>query len=276
MRKNTLIIAALCLTVLAAGCANPFASSGEKLLRRASDAYLAAAQQLRQEKKTDKVYQCRAALTRLDNITSTYTLTEDQAKKQIKEAYPDTTDQRIAEIIKGGRLPQMKIAGRTYYFEDFLNTVAHIYPDFRGRMAPSALGKSEKLFQVMSRYIYQKDTAKPGQTLVNPINYLAEGRVVLKRQDLPKKGLLKVWLPLPLTTAAQPNVKIISIFPGKYIKYPLKLDGDIGLAYFEIPLSELTADTKLGFKLTFTHYEERFKVDPDSIGTYDKQSWRYR
>lgn len=287
MRKIALILAVLCLSVSITACTTAFASTGENLFNQAQelekktdyvkayDAYLKAAKELRAEGKTDKLYQCREAITRTANIKLSYPLTEDQARKMIKKVYPDTTDQRLDEIFKGGRLPQLKMAGTTYYFDGIINTVGHIYPDFHGKGAPGALGKSENFFKIMSKYIYEKDTALPGQTLVNPINYLAEGEFVLKRKDYPKKGLLKVWMPLPLTTAAQ-TVKIISIYPRKYVKYPLKLDGDIGLAYFEIPLEEIKDDLKVGLKLTFTHFEERYKVDPAKIAEYNKNSWLYQ
>ncbi|MEE8637552.1 MAG: transglutaminase domain-containing protein [Candidatus Margulisiibacteriota bacterium] len=283
----SLLLAAI-IVIQLSGCANPFASPGTKLLGQAQklerkteyikayDAYLKAAKNLRQEGKAGKVYQCREAITRVGNIKLSYPLTEDEARKVMKETIPGITDRRIDEIIRDGRLPHLKFGNQTYYFDGLTNTATHIYSDLHGKQTAGALGKSTHFFNIMSRYIYEKDTARPGQTLVNPINYLARGQVILKRKDFPKSGLLKVWLPLPLTTAAQTNVRILSIYPRKYVKYPLKLDGDIGLAYLEIPLEEVKADLKIGIKLTFTHYEERYRVDPEKIGEYDKKSWLYQ
>jgi len=288
MKKSILILTVLCLTTFTFGISSALASAGENLFKEAQkleqqtdyvkayDTYLEAAKKLRAEGKTDNLYQCREAITRTGNIKLSYPLTKDQARKMIKKVYPDTTDQRLDEIFKGGRLPQLKMAGTTYYFDGIINTVGHIYPDFHGKGAASALGRSENFFKIMSKYIYEKDTALPSQTLVNPINYQAEGQLTLKRKDYPKKGSLKIWMPLPLTTAAQTNVEILSIYPREYVKYPLKLDGDIGLAYFEIPLEEIKSDLDIGLKLTFTHFEERYKVDPTKIASYDKNSWLYQ
>jgi transglutaminase-like putative cysteine protease len=128
----------------------------------------------------------------------------------------------------------------------------------------------------MSKFIYEKDKARPGQTLVNPYRYLADGRITLKRKDLPERGLLKVWLPLPLVTAAQPQVEILDLYPRQYVKYPIQMDGDIGIAYMEIPLEEIKGDLAIGTRFRFTHYEERMKVDPDKIGEYDKDSPLYK
>lgn len=286
MKKFSLIITLFCLIVFTASCAN--LSPGEKLFGRARmlekktdyiqayDIYLKAAKALRVEGNDADVYKCREALTRVGNIKMTYTHTAEAVRKIIKKAYPGTSDQRIDQVLKAGRLPHMKFAGKTYYFEDFLNTLYHLYPDFRTREEAGALGRMTKLFDVMEKYLYEKDTALPGQTRINPINYLAEGKVTLERNKFPAKGLLKVWLPLPLTTAAQQNVKIISLYPRKYIKYPLKLDGDIGIAYMEIPLEEIKKDLEIGMKFKLTHFEERFKVDPEKIGEYDKKSPLYK
>ncbi|MBU0630623.1 MAG: transglutaminase-like domain-containing protein [Candidatus Margulisbacteria bacterium] len=288
--KRFLILGFFCLliSVIVVSCANPFASPGEKLFTQAKeiemkteyfgafDHYLSAITKLRAEGKIGQVNECRDALTRVEKITSTYSLSEEAARGMIKQALPDIPESTIDQVIKEGRLPSLKIGGTVYYFVDFLNTLAHIYPKLRGEQSASALGKSTNFFQIMSRYIYAKDDLLPGQTLTNPISYRAKGEISIPRKSLPDKGLYKVWLPLPLVTAAQQDIKLISIYPREYLKYPLKQDGDLGVAYFEIPLEEIKDDLSIGLEILFTHYEERFKVDPDKIGQYDRQSPLYK
>ena len=282
------IIAALCLVVFVTGSALALSSSGEKLFQEAQDlekdtkyyealdVYKKAIKELRQADQSDLVTKCLYAITRLEKIKMTYPYTRDQVADQIEKQYPEIIDERLDQIIEDGRLPHLKIGYDTYYFVDFLNTLYHIYPEFRTKSQPGALGKSTKFFKVMSKYIYEKVTAKPGQTLFNPIRYLADGQVTIPREKLAKLGTLKVWLPLPLVTAAQPEVEIVSIYPEKYIKYPVKLDGDIGLVYMEIPLAEVKDDLKIGAKFKFTHYEERFDVALEMIGKYDIDSPLYK
>ncbi|MFH1347938.1 MAG: transglutaminase domain-containing protein [Candidatus Margulisiibacteriota bacterium] len=283
----TALIIALTFTSVAssAAAANP---SGEKLFQEAQgleketkyyealDVYKKAIKELRKANKSELVTKSLYAITRLEKIKMTYPYTRDQVAEQIEKQYPETTGERLDQIFEDGRLPHLTVGYETYYFADFLNTLYHIYPEFRTKEQPGALGKSTEFFKVMSKYIYEKDTAKPGQTLFNPIRYLADGQVSIPRDKLAKKGTLKVWLPLPLVTAAQPEVEILSIYPEKYIKYPIKLDGDIGLVYMEIPLAEVKDDLKIGTKFKFTHYEERFKVDLKNIGEYDIASPLYK
>jgi transglutaminase-like putative cysteine protease len=289
MTNKSLIVATLCLIILSAGCADLATPSGEKLFLQALrlekqadyfqayDLYKKAAKELRREGKQAALDLCRAAIVRTANVTLTYPLTEEKARAMIKQKFPQATDRRIDEVFRDGRLPQMKIGGRTYYFEGFTNTLVHLYRDFRSQAEAGALGKVEgDLYSIMTAVMFKNIPAKPGQTLVDPRQYLAEGELVLKRADYPDKGVLKVWLPLPLVTPAQRDVKIIAIYPAQYIKYPVKLDGDIALAYLEIPLAEVKSDLKIGAKFSFSHYQERFQVDPDKIGAYDKGSSLYK
>ena len=282
-KMRNLLIAVLLIIILAV-LSGVFSSRGEKLYRqaaglekkadlfRAFDTYKKAKAELVKEEKIKLADECRHAFTRIEKIKLTYTFTEDKVRRMMKERFPKIAAERIDEVIKEGRLPHMKIDGKVHYFVDFMNTLNHVYPDFRHSEEAGALGKVTMLFDMMGKYLYEKDAGKKGQTLFSPINYTAESSMTLPRNKLPKEGTLRVWLPLPLVTAAQQNVRIITIYPEKYVKYPIKIDGDIGLAYMEIPLKEIKGDLKIGTKFTFTHYEERFTIDPAKIGEYDKQS----
>ncbi|MFH2033471.1 MAG: transglutaminase domain-containing protein [Candidatus Margulisiibacteriota bacterium] len=264
------------------------ATSGEKLFREAQQQekkadyfsafklYKEARPLLVKEEKEDQVKECRRAFTRIKNILDTYPLKLDEVVKIIKKNYPDATDERIEQIIKDGRLPHMTIEGQTYYFEDFLNTLYHLYPDFRVVKQAGALGQQSKLLGLMGEFIYEGNNLPPGQTLTTPFHYAATGEVVIPRDKLPETGLLKVWMPLPLVSSAQQNLEIIDIYPEQYIRYPIKTDGDIGLVYFEVPLEEIYDDLKMGVRFNFTHYEERFHVDPYYLGEYDKESELYK
>ena len=286
--KIIYVLISIILIFTQISCSNPFVSAGDKLYYKAkkldrSGDYINAANFYRQARaylkkgeEKNRADDCRISLQRIEKITLSYPHTEAEVRKMIKEKYPGTSDERIDEVLKEGRLAHLIIGDQTYYFEDFLNTLYHIYPDFRSKEEAGALGRVTKLFDVMSKFIYEKDQARPGQVLVNPYRYLADGKMMIPRKELPDKGLLKVWLPLPLVTAAQTNIEIVSIYPRKYVKYPIKQDGDIGLVYMEIPLEEIEGNLWIGTKFKFTHYEERFKVDPEKIGEYDKESTLYK
>ncbi len=244
-------------------------------LLKAPAKYTEAREQLLKEGNARLADKCRFALMRIEMITMNYPYTERGVRDIIKAKYPRIPAKRIDEVIKEDRLPNLIISGERYYFSGFTDTLNHLYADFRagGSGAPR---RTADLAEAFEPYLSRKNEMPPGRTLANPVTYVAEGRVVYPRSRLAASGLLKVWLPLPLVTAAQPGVEIISLYPEKYIKYPVRMDGDIGLAYMEIPMEDIKEDLKIGLKVKFKRYEERFNIDPASVGSYDTGSGLYR
>jgi len=241
----------------------------------ALDLYKEAKEELVGQGNTDLVEQCRRAFVRIEKITFTYPHTENDVRKMIKDKYTDTTDERIDEVVKEGRLAHLEIGGETYYFDQFLNTLYHIYPDFRIKEEAGSLGKMGKVFDIMSPYLYEKDTLRAWESLSSPITYEGRGEAIIPREELPAEGLLRVWMPLPLSGSFQTDIEILSIYPEEYIPYPCMLDGDIGYVYLEIPLEEIEDSLRFGEIFRMTRYEERFNVDPDRVGEYDKNSPLY-
>ncbi len=60
------------------------------------------------------------------------------------------------------------------------------------------------------------------------------------------------------------------------MKQPSSIDRDIGLLYMEVPMEELKEDLSIRIEFIFTHYEQRFSVDPNNVGEYDKDSALYQ
>jgi len=243
---------------------------------KALELYKQARQELLKEDDIVLADQCRQACTRITKIALTYTHTADDVRKIIKEKYPKTTDPRIDEVIKDGRLAHLEIGGEIYYFDQFMNTLYHIYPDFRTQEEAGALGKMGKIFDIMSPYLYETNNLPSYETLSSPITYELEGQLSIPRDKFPEKGTLRVWMPLPLSNSSQTDISVLSIYPEEYTPYPCHLDGNIGYVYFEIPLEEVTDSVKIGEKFQMTCYEVRYDVDPACVGKYDKSSYLYR
>jgi len=243
---------------------------------KAQDLYKEARKELLDEGDIELANQCRVACTRLEKIILTYTHTEAEVRKMIKEKYPDTKEERIDEVIKDGRLAHLDIGGETYYFDQFLNTLYHIYPDFMSVEAKGALGKMGTIFEIMSPYIYEDKNHPSWQTLSSPITFEFDTHLSIPRDSFPETGLLKVWMPLPLSNSSQTDIVIESICSEQYIPYPAQFDGDIGYVYYEFPLEEIEDSIRIGAKFSYTAYEFRFDVDPEKVGEYDKKSALYK
>lgn len=244
-------------------------------LLKAPAKYREAREQLLKEGNARLADKCRFAMMRIEMITANYPYTEARVREIIKGKYPRIPLKRVDEVIKEDRLPNIIIGRERYYFREFTSTLNHLYADFR-TADEGAPQLSSSLIDAYGPYVYPKSEMSPGRTLANPVSYTARGEVVYPRSGLAASGLLKVWLPLPLVTAAQPDVEIVSLYPEKYVKYPVRLDGDMGLAYLEIPMGDVKEDLKIGFKVKFRHYEERFNIDPAGVGSYDTESALYK
>ena len=109
-----------------------------------------------------------------------------------------------------------------------------------------------------------------------PATYRGTHTVSIQRDKLPDVGTYRIWLPLPINNGPQTQVTIESVTPDKWVKQPPSIDQDIGLLYMEVPMEELAEDLLIQIKFTFTHYEQRFSVNPDNVGEYDKDSALYQ
>lgn len=108
-----------------------------------------------------------------------------------------------------------------------------------------------------------------------PVTYRAIEKVDIPRQLLPNNGTIQIWIPLPINTACQ-TVTIESIDPQTYVKQPPSIDQEIGLLYLSVPLEQLQGNLTVEIKFSFTHYEQRFTINPVNVGTYDKTSNLYK
>ena len=243
---------------------------------KAQELYKKARRELLDKGDIELADQCRVACTRLEKIILTYTHSEAEVRKMIKEKYPETTEERIDEVLAEGRLAHLEIGGETYYFDQFLNTLYHIYPDFMSVEAKGALGKMGKIFDIMSPYIYEDDDLPSWQSLSSPITFEFDARLSISRDKFPDEGLLCAWMPLPLSNSSQTNIQIESICSEDYTPYPAHLDGDIGYVYYEFPLEEIQDSIRIGAKFSYTAYEVRYDVDPELVGKYDKNSTLYK
>ncbi|MDD5085119.1 MAG: transglutaminase domain-containing protein [Candidatus Omnitrophica bacterium] len=220
-----------------------------------------------------------AKLYQSGNILFEYPLGRVDAEKKLAEAFKDVPAAERNKWLDSGKADFILIDGKPRYYMDFAKNLLFRDPELMKKV-PEAL-KGEALFfnkyrGLIFRTKDEEYTAKPWKPYINPVTFLGAGSISLPRKDLPKTGVLKVWIPLPVQTAAQDNIRIISIEPEKYVKTAPTIDGDIGLVYLEIPLEEMKADFSITVKFIFTHYEQRFTIDPAKVGEYDKNSSLYK
>ncbi len=110
----------------------------------------------------------------------------------------------------------------------------------------------------------------------NPATYRGTYNISIPGNELPDTGTYRIWLPIPINNGPQTNVTIEFVTPDKWVKQPPSMDQEIGLLYMEVPMEEVNDDLVIQVVFTFTHYVQRFSVDPDNVGEYDRNSPLYK
>jgi hypothetical protein len=280
MKKYIVIFVLGLLCLVSVSCSTPSQTPGEKLfsdaqkmeasdLQKASTLYKQARDVLVKEGKNERANDCRLEWQKIEKITLSYTISEEALSTGLKKAFPKISDEKINSLKT--KIDQITTGGQVFYFDGALNTAMGLDPQLM--LSNKDLMASYKKISLPMMKMVADTAHKPWQPYTKPVTYMTVGQLNIPRKELPKTGLFKLWIPLPTQTATQINVKVVTIAPEAKIKYPVRTDGDIGMAYLEFPLDQLKDNLKVFIKYQFTHYEQHFlPIDPTKVGEYDKSS----
>lgn len=288
MKKLLIISAIFLLSIAMAGCgekkqetlyeqANKNYEKGN--YQAAYDQYQKARAGFVKEDDAVKAYDCRVSMRHIDKIRAEYPHTKEEAKKILSKEFKDIPASERNAWLDNGKADSITIEGKPYYFGEFVKNLK-----FRDKSLmkkdPEGMAHEATFFRnyhdMIFRSQHEEYSAKSWRPYINPVEFMASGALSIAREKLPETGLLRLWIPLPVQTAAQDNIRVISINPAKYMKLPPRTSGDIGLAYMEIPLEELKGDLDVSVDFLFKHYQQRFIVDPNNVGKYDWNSFLYK
>jgi len=242
----------------------------QKSFNQAASLYVQALPMLLEEKNPELAAACGEASQRLAIFQNTYPYTTGQLSDYLQQVYPQATPEQINSWIGSKELEHYFWDGDDHYFNEAAEnlkfrhleliwankTIDQAYHDLVLKMNQAAEGKP-----VSSKMHYQK-----------PVTYKGVHTITIPREKLPEAGTYRIWLPLPINYGPQTQVTIESVIPDKWVKQPPSINQDIGLLGMEIPMEDLTEDLFIQVKFAFTHYEQRFSVDPDNVGEYDQYS----
>lgn len=194
-------------------------------------------------------------------------------EKNLKQSFPGHSENEIYRILQPGNSIQIESDGQTRYFYNIANNVAYhnitIMQDNSRKANHSPF--FDEVFQTITNNISFSGWYG------NPHTFMAKSSVSIPRNMLPANGTLEVWIPLPIETDSQRDIKILDFQPEQYISSDPVTSGDLGQVYFKIPLGEVDSQfINLSADYEFTTNEQRFTIDPDSIEPYDTASDLYR
>lgn len=244
----------------------------DSMLTSAGDRYKQAYDLLQEEGLTAEAEEARSAAHKIMMVQFTYPFLETEVREQLAEKYPQIPETEREGWISSGELESFVWDGEVHYM---LEAAANI-PTRHLEVGYLNTQRSELMAQLVGAMLAMDRKEPNWQPYSNPLRYRGTESVNVPRGELPATGLLKLWFPLPLITAAQDAVAVVSITPDTWLKQPPSLDGPLSCAYFEVPLEELKDDLGITVVFEFTHYQENFVVDPANVGDYDTDSPLYK
>ena len=224
---------------------------------------------LLQAQNSSLTQQCREGAERIAFFQFTYPYNEEQVTAYLSEFFPDVPAQQISAWVSSGEIEHYTWDGIKHYYVD---APANI------RFSSLALLQANATVEKAYHDLFLEFDASPSKSsepYQKPVTYSATQTLNVPRDQLPATGLLQIWFPLPINNGPQ-SVVIESITPYTYVKQPPSVNQDIGLLYMEVPLEQLQGNLSVQIKYSFTHYEQRFTIDPANVGTYDTNSELYQ
>ncbi|MCX6348156.1 MAG: transglutaminase [Candidatus Aureabacteria bacterium] len=221
----------------------------------------------------------RLATWRAEAVRKEFPFDRAAAEKNLAERLPDLSEKGRAAFLDDPSTERVTINDTVYYFASIAdNARFRNIPLMRSAVAKHGTGDPfiEQTRDIAFRSAAAGPVSPPWKPFSNPKSYLVEGEFNIPRSEMPADGLVQIWIPVAIQTACQDGARLLQVSPEKYVRALPEIDGDIGSLYLEVPLADLTDDLKIAVRSRFTHYEQRFRVDPEMIGPYDKGSALYR
>jgi len=202
-----------------------------------------------------------------------YPYNRSQIEGMLDTTYPDVPAERKASWLTCEKSQCIESDGELWYLGKMVNNIQYHNLDIMRNMT-AAKGDTPFYDQLTP---YALAPALPGMgNYINPITWEGTEELSIPSDRLPKTGILRLWIPLPIETDSQRNVTIISVEPSQYIKSTTGTKGEIGIAYFEIPLASVTSGSlDVTAKFRFTQFEQRFIIDPLKVGNYNTNDPEY-
>ncbi len=285
MKRVKIAIIAIFLLLSVTPCygapsASSFYRKAQELERRtyykkAANYYLQARDLFIRQKDERRATACREALQRTKKIILDYPYPGDKARKLLLEAFPDIPINTIDSWFREKKLESIMVDGKPYYFEDLVKNI--YFRNLNLARKNSGLLKRYRTCYARLKEIMDTPSEAPAWVAyILPKTFQIKSSITIPRNKFPAAGKLRVWLPLAILTGPQTDIRALTIKPSGDVRFPPRIAADLGLAYLEISLDRLQNDLAISLQYAVTHFEQRFRVDPQLVGKYDQNCALYR
>ncbi len=185
------------------------------------------------------------------------------AEAAMREAAPGITDDQVRDWLDT-RAQTIVSDDEVLYFCDVGADYLYAYPEELQKQGAGSLD-----FDFVARYALAGDQPAGAGPYQNPVRYAGVETLAIPHEILPATGTLRIWYPLPVGTDSQRDITVGNLSHTEYIAAGPFTTGPIGYVYYEIPVEEIAGDLTISADIAFTSYEQRFEIDPASVGEYD-------
>ncbi|HEX3002319.1 MAG TPA: transglutaminase domain-containing protein [Methanoregula sp.] len=278
----------LFVAILAAGCTSQKASpsQGDALSAQAEsqfalanyhaafDLYDQAYRQYRAEGNTDRARDALNKGSLSARMYAEFPYNRSVMIDLIDKEFPSVSAERKASWLPCNASQCIESDGETWYFANTINNIKSHNMDL---MREATAKRGETPFYDQVKGIALAPYNGSAGTYVNPIRWEGTETLTIPASTLPKTGIFRLWIPLPVESPSQRNVTIVSIEPAQYVKSQTGTGADMGLAYLEIPLESVKGDSlTVTTRFRFTQYEVRYIIDPAKVGKYNVEDPEYK
>jgi transglutaminase-like putative cysteine protease len=202
-----------------------------------------------------------------------YPYNRSRIDDMINARFPDIPADRKASWLPCDQSQCIESDGEFWYLDKTISNIQYHNMDIMRKM--TAAKGDTPFYDQLIPYAFVPEVPSKGN-YINPMIWEGDEQLSIPSDKLPKNGFLHVWVPLPVETDSQKNVTIISVEPAQYFKSTTGTNADIGIAYFEIPLENITGRfLNVSAKFRFTQYEQRFVIDPAKVKSYNTSDPEY-
>ena len=209
-------------------------------------------------------------------VDAEFPQTREQAMDILAKTYPGKSEDRLAALLDDPAVTYIEINGERRYFDQFLKNIWFRTPTLFWEQTKGKRPFFDSLENIVFPVPGSGYPSKWIKPYINPVDYQGNITIAIPRKKLPEAGVVEIWVPLPISTSSQKWPRLLALFPEKFVTTVPRLDGDIGYVHFAFPMQELEGDLKISVDFSFSHYQQRFIVDPEKVLPYDKSSPEYR
>jgi len=242
--------------------------------RAATNLYSLAHQNYTAAGNTAAALQARNKAFTAQRMFIEFSLNRTAAEQVITGEFPDASAGEKAGWLLDNQTIWIRSDGEKIYFSDTVGNIRYHNPALMQKMT-AAMNKTP-LYDPLIPVVDSPSFAGTGP-YGKPVSWEGTETLSIPRNDLPKSGTLRLWVPTPIESGSQTNVTVFSIKPSKYVVTTPDTHADLGLVYMEIPLEQETGDfINISVGFWYTQAEQRFAIDPAKVKPYNTSSPEYR